>query len=184
MPKQVKKAIIKKIKKTGGKKTRTREHIIADLGLNHLERFVYLNGFSTECFKSDYGYDVNLFTYDNKGEFETGNIYVQLKATDRLKLVNNGSELSFVLDKRDINLWFNEPFPVILIIFDAINDRGYWLYLQRYFEKLSNFDIGTIGDNYSVRIPITNILNEKSLLEFRDYKSDVLKQIKTTITHV
>lgn len=181
MTKPIKKARVKKI---SGKKTRTREHIIADLSLNHFEKFAYLNRFSTETFISDYGYDVNLFTYDNKGEFETGNIYVQLKATDGLKLVNNGSEISFVLDKRDINLWFNEPLPVILVIYDVLNDKGYWLYLQRYFEKLGNFDISMIANNYSIRIPIANILNEKSLLEFRDYKSDVLKQIKTIITHV
>jgi len=181
MAKQIKNS---NTKKSNEKKRRTREHIIADLSLNHFEKFAYLNGFTTENFKSDYGYDVNVFTYNSEGEFEIGNIYVQLKATDKLKLVNKGLEISFGLNKKDINTWINEPFPVILVIHDAKNDKGYWLYLQRYFEKLSSFNINTITRNYSVRIPVVNTLDKESLSEFRNYKSNVLKQIKTVIKHV
>jgi hypothetical protein len=109
--KPLKKEKVKIIKEQAAKKTRTRQHIIADLSLNHLEKLAFLNGFSTESFRSDYGYDVNIFTYNTEGEFEIGNIYVQLKATDRLKLLKSGLEISFALDKRDVNTWINDHFP-------------------------------------------------------------------------
>ena len=39
-------------------KLRTRSHIIADLSVNHVERFVILEGHSCERFEKDYGYDL------------------------------------------------------------------------------------------------------------------------------
>jgi hypothetical protein len=67
------------------KKTRTREHVIADLGVNHVERQVLLCGFSVERIEHDYGVDLLVFTYNAGGEVENGEIRLQIKATDRVK---------------------------------------------------------------------------------------------------
>lgn len=65
------------------RKRRTRQHIIADLSVNHIERFVLLNGYSTERVNCDYGIDLIIFTYDANGEIENGQIFVQLLVTSR-----------------------------------------------------------------------------------------------------
>jgi hypothetical protein len=46
------------------KKKRPRQHIIADLSINHVERYVLLCGYSVERVEHDYGIDLVIFTYD------------------------------------------------------------------------------------------------------------------------
>ncbi len=73
--------------------------MIADLSVNYVERFVLLCGHTIEKFSSDYGYDLILCTYGDDGELENGNIYVQLKATDNIRLTGSSQSVSFSLKK-------------------------------------------------------------------------------------
>jgi hypothetical protein len=50
------------------RKRRTREHVIADLSVNFVERQVLLCGYTVERVWHDYGYDLFLFTYNARGE--------------------------------------------------------------------------------------------------------------------
>ena len=52
------------------RKRRTREHVIADLSANHVEKQALLCGFSVERVRHDYGIDLIWFTYDEHGEVE------------------------------------------------------------------------------------------------------------------
>jgi Domain of unknown function (DUF4365) len=97
------------------KKKRPRQHIIADLSVNHVERYVLLCGYSVERVEHDYGVDLVIFTYDADGEIENGLIYIQLKATDRLSVLADGSAVVFSLKRADLELWLQEPMPWILI---------------------------------------------------------------------
>lgn len=54
------------------KKKRVRQHIIADLSANHVERYILRCGFSVERVQHDYGIDLVLFTYNSDGEIEPG----------------------------------------------------------------------------------------------------------------
>jgi hypothetical protein len=65
-------------------KRRTREHVIADLAVNHVERQALLCGHTVERVRSDYGVDLLLFTFDASGEMEDGYIPIQVKATEGL----------------------------------------------------------------------------------------------------
>jgi hypothetical protein len=65
-------------------KRRTREHIIAELSVNHVERFVLRCGYSTQRIQADYGVDLLIYTYNSNGFVELGSIPVQLTATDHL----------------------------------------------------------------------------------------------------
>ncbi len=56
------------------KKRRTREHVIADLSANHVERHALLCGFSVERVTHDYGIDLWIATYNRAGEIENGQI--------------------------------------------------------------------------------------------------------------
>ena len=163
------------------RKIRTREHIIADLSENHFERYALLKGFSTESTAHDYGYDIILSTYDNQGEIENGFILVQLKATDNLTVINQNSTISFTLDKRDLELWLNEFYPVILVVYDAQKEKGYWLYIQAYFQSKVDFSIDQIGTTHNVHIPLKNIIGKGAMTKFKDYKIRLYKQVQNII---
>ncbi|MGB3756437.1 MAG: DUF4365 domain-containing protein [Rivularia sp. (in: cyanobacteria)] len=165
------------------RKKRPREHIIADLSVNFVERYIFLCGYSVERIEYDYGYDLQIFTYDENGEIENGQIYLQLKATSSLiKLVDNAT-VTFKLTRSDLELWLNEPMPCILIIYDAQINEAYWLYLQAYFENLEKFDIQKIRDSIVVRVPTKNIINQEAIKKFATFKNDVLKQLRGVIRH-
>ena len=166
------------------RKRRTREHVIADLSVNYVERFVLLCGHTVEKFSSDYGYDLILCTYSDEGELENGNIYVQLKATDNIRLTGNGQSVSFALKKKDLNTWLSEPLPVILIVYDAAGNCAYWLYIQEYFENIRDSDIKKVKKYQSVSIPVRNRVSRDSVRKFVTFKKNILKQIyKNRIEH-
>jgi hypothetical protein len=159
------------------RKKRTREHIIAGLSINHIERFALLDGFSIVIVYDDYGYDVLLFTYDKNGEFENGYVYIQLKATDNLRLIKNNTIISFPVDKRDISLWRKELYPVIFIVYDAQKNKGYWLYIQEYLKSLQNFSFTKIGKTYNIHIPLSNTIDRKAMKKFAKYKNDLINKL-------
>lgn len=158
------------------RKRRTRNHIIEGLSRNYLERLVLLNGFSCEYFDNDYGIDANIYTYNPTGLYEDGYIGIQLKSTDNINIISNGTEISFTLDKRDINYWLRYLMPVILVLYDAKKDNAYWLYIQRYFQQIPNFELSQIPANFNVRIPTKNILDKSAIMAFRDFKNNILSQ--------
>ncbi|MDJ0619947.1 MAG: DUF4365 domain-containing protein [Calothrix sp. MO_192.B10] len=165
------------------KKRRPREHIIADLSVNHVERYVFLCGYSVERIEYDYGFDLVIFTYDASGEIENGQIYLQLKARDSLRVLADRETIAFSLERSDLQLWLLEPMPCILIVYDAQENVSYWLYLQAYFESLEGFDLSTIGETFTVRLSKTNILNEEAIKKFAKYRDDILKQLRGVIRH-
>src|ERR671931_403241 len=94
----------------GPRKQRTRQHVIADLSIHHVEGFILHEGHAPCRLTPDYGYDLVLFTYDQQGYLEPGSVYIRLKATETLQAV--GLDYVFDLDIRDFNLWMLEEMPV------------------------------------------------------------------------
>src|SRR5205807_879728 len=117
----------------GPRKQRTRQHVIADQSVNHVERFIIDEGHTAQRLEKDYGYDLLLFTYDEQGYIEPDSLFLQLKAAETLQAV--GSDYVFDLDIRDYNLWMLDKTPVVLVLFDASRRRAYWLAVQRYFRE-------------------------------------------------
>ncbi len=126
-------------------KRRTREHVIADLSANHVERHALLCGYSVERVRHDYGIDLILFTYNTRGEVESAKVFLQLKATDRLRMTADKTLVLFKLQAADLRSWLAEFQPVILVVYDAVQERACWLYVQAYFEKLPRFDLKQVG---------------------------------------
>ncbi|MGB0389284.1 MAG: DUF4365 domain-containing protein [Ardenticatenaceae bacterium] len=165
------------------RKKRIRQHIVADLSVNHVERFVLLAGFSVERVEHDYGIDLNLYTYDSNGEIENAFIFMQLKASDKPRYLKGGQYVSFSLDKSDLESWLEEPFPVILVLYDVTLDKAYWLYVQRYFEGLRGFDLQIIGETYAVRININDTVSVASVKQWAGFKKRILSQIEKVVNH-
>ena len=166
------------------RKLRTREHIIADLSENQFEKVALLQGYSIERTAHDYGYDILMFTYNLQGEIENGYVSVQLKATDSFhsRLIENGTKISFPVEKKDLGLWLKELNPVIIVMYDANNEVGYWLYIQAYFQNIANFKIENIGFTKNIHIPLTSIVNKEAMVTFSQQKTALYNQLNN-ITH-
>lgn len=156
------------------RKKRTREHIIADLSAHHVEGFILRCGFTAERVTYDYGVDLYMTTYTAKGEVENDFVLFQLKATDHLVHASDRSAVAVRVERSDLERWIGETFPVILVMYDAAADRGYWLYIQEHFErkKLSK----KAGKTVSVHVPIGNLLSEESIRMFATAKTMVQAQ--------
>jgi hypothetical protein len=150
------------------RKQRTREHIIADLSVHHVEGFVLLEGHTAQRIDQDYGYDLLMTTFDEHGFVEPGNISIQLKASETLKSV--GSDYVFDVDIRDYNLWISDPYPVILILYDASKSRAVWLPIQHYFWEDTKRKPKHGTKTVRVRIPIKQVVNRKAISRMRELK--------------
>jgi hypothetical protein len=153
----------------GPRKQRTRQHVIADQSIHHVEGFVLDEGHTVERTVKDYGIDLLLFTFDEHGYIEPGMVMLQVKASESLQLVD--SEYAWDLDVRDYNLWMSDPLPVIVVLYDANRRRGYWSHVQRYFHE--NVDRRPKDGARSVRLRISSRqkMNRKAIAKIREIKS-------------
>jgi Domain of unknown function (DUF4365) len=156
----------------GPRKRRTRQHVIADLSVHHVEGFILEEGHTAERLGSDYGYDLILFTFDTRGYAETGLTYFQLKAMESL----HESETDYVydVDIRDYNLWMMEEMPVILVLFDASRGQAYWIPVQRYFRADMTRRPKKGARTVRVRLPHGQVVNRQAIAKIRELKWEIL----------
>lgn len=153
------------------RKRRTRQHVIADLGVNHVERIVLLAGHTADRFTHDYGIDLTVKTYSDAGEVESGKFDIQVKSSERLKLDSTGAAIAFRIDTRDLRAWLLEWEPVILVLYDAGMERAFWLHLQEY-AKANSLDENLGGRTVTLRIPTANELNIPAVQNLRIVKEE------------
>lgn len=165
------------------RKRRTREHVIADLSVNHVERYALRCGFAVERIRMDYGIDLIVHTFNRKGEFENGRLLFQLKATDHVKVSPDGRTVLCRIARTDLNYWLREPMPVLLVLYDARADGAYWLYVQAHFEGRAGFDVSQVGEQVTVALPRANVLDQAAMRRMARYKKAVLAQREGRIHH-
>jgi Domain of unknown function (DUF4365) len=152
----------------GPRKQRTRQHVIADQSVNHVERFIIDEGHTAQRLEKDYGYDLLLFTFDEQGYAEPGLVSIQLKATENLQTV--GTDYVFDVDIRDYNRWMVEEFPVILVLFDASRRRAWWLDFQRYFHETASGRPKKGAKSVRVHVLNRQVMNRRAIAKMRDLK--------------
>jgi hypothetical protein len=157
-------------------KIRTREHVIADLGVNHVERQVLLAGYTVERIVHDYGLDLILFTYTPQGEPEDGGIFLQVKATERLRLIQSGTFAQFRLERADVRGWLRRLTPVILTVYDVAQDRTLWLHIQAYFDALRGFNRFIATGTITVRLPVSQVLTPDAVRQFSPLRDEAFQQ--------
>jgi hypothetical protein len=145
--------------------------VIADQSVNYVERFIIDVGHTAQRLEKDYGYDLLLFTFDEEGYAEPGVVSLQLKAAEHLQTVR--ADFVFDLDIRDYNLWRQEKFPVILILFDAGRGRAYWLDFQRYFHSKPARRPKRGAKGVRVRVPARQVVNRRAIMRFRALKGEI-----------
>jgi hypothetical protein len=168
--------------KTAGGKRRTRGHVIADLSVNHVERYVLRCGWTAQRTTHDYGIDLLIETFNVSGEPETGRVLVQLKATDKLRLRDVGKTVALRLDWRDVQAWQDEPMPVILILYDAKEDKAYWLHVQSQLAGRRQRS-GRPLRSTTVYLPRSQVVNEAAIRQFAEFRDAVLARIRRVIFH-
>jgi hypothetical protein len=173
--------VAKRRKDNRSRKVRTREHRIASESEAHVAGIVVGQGFSVERVQNDYGYDLLMVTYTPSGEIEPGVVYLQLKATDSVKVTVEG--IAFRIGIKDYRLWMHEPMPVFLIVFDAKAKVAYWLYVQNYFESAPLRKPGRTARSVQVVIPVAKVVDPAFVRYARGRKADVLKQLAGKVVH-
>ena len=160
----------------GPRKQRTRQHVIADLRVHHVEGFILESGHTAQRLGSDYGYDLILWTFDAQGYAEPGAACFQLKAMETLTA--RGTDFVFDLDVWDYNLWLREAWPVILVLFDASRRRACWLPVQDYFREAPSRRPRKGATTVRVRVPRRQVVNRRAIAQIRDLKWQVLNRGK------
>ncbi len=162
----------------GGRKRRTREHVLADLSVNHVERQALLCGYSVQRWLHDYGIDLLLSTYTDAGEPDPGAILIQAKATDHLAINAKGQFISVRIERAHLRSWLIEPLPVLLIVYDGIGDRAYWLDIHAGFQGARRFQAVRGAERLTLRIPVGQVLDSAAVRSFRKLQEDALNRIQ------
>ena len=166
------------------RKRRTRNHIIADLSANYVERFALLCGYTVERVLHDYGVDLLLYTYNDEGEVENDTVKIQLKATDQLSILQDGETIAFSVSRSDLDYWLGEWQPVILIVYDAQAEAAYWLYIQAYFEAQTEIAFADLGATFTLHLDKTSFVETETFRQFARYKADIIRQRPKDILYV
>lgn len=149
------------------KKRRTREHVIADLSYNFLERKVLQRGHWLDAPQNDYGVDAIMFHHNKAGGIENGEVRFQLKATDRIRLNKDGRSISQIVALKDLRYWYFETYPLILVLYDALRNRAFWLHVQDYVNQHPKI-MDSTSSTISLRIPTSARLTLSAIDRFRN----------------
>ncbi len=164
------------------RKRRTREHVIADLAVNYVERQALLCGYAVERRQKDYGIDLEIITFDEHGELENGNLLVQVKATDHLQVVDGGRAIACRVDVKDVRAWLGEFMPVFLALYDSVGDVTYWIDIQRYYKHLQGRPKASTG-RVTVRLPRENALTPDVIQRWSKLPRQRLRPMWRIISH-
>jgi hypothetical protein len=158
------------------KTRRTRQHVIAAMGLIHVLKAFIDKGHTAYQPREDYGYDLIAETYDQKGYLEDDEIRVQIKATDQLHKLRHGDFILCRIQRKHYNLWIKTRMPVFLIQYDAQQRKAYWLYVQAYFEEDPTRKPKAGVKTVTVRIPAANEFTEETVDYMRARKAAIQAQ--------
>lgn len=157
-----------------GRKRRTREHVIADLSINFVERAALECGYAVWRMGTDYGIDLVVESVDARGEVEVGQLDLQVKATDAITRTADGRAVVQRVTVADLKSWLFEVSPVVVVVYDARGNVAYWLDVQEY-ARAAALDIGA-GKTVALRIPVTNLWTPDAVRRLRDVKNRLVER--------
>ena len=155
---------------SGRRKRRPREHVIADMGINFLERQALRRGHQLlRVPEPEYGTDALMRHFSPEShEIEDGWVEFQVKATDHLTFVGNGRFVPCVIDMAHLHCWYwQAEHPFILILYDAQQHRAFWLDIQSYVDQ-RNIQEDVASETVTLHIPSENKLSLRAIDLFRN----------------
>jgi hypothetical protein len=148
--------------------------VIGDLALNHVERIALRCGFAVvRTLGSDYGIDLHVNTFDPYGQIEFGEILIQVKSTDRLPILGDGATISYTVATADLAYWKGENEPVILVIYDAVSDKAYWLDVQVWANRRRSESSDWRTKTVQIRIPLASRFTIRAMRGLQRRKNEL-----------
>jgi len=85
------------------------------------------------------------------------------------------------LDWRDVQAWRAELMPVILILYDAVQDEAYWLHVQPYFAQRRRRSTGKPAVTTTVHLPRDQVLNDSAIRQLAEFRNEIVARIRRVI---
>lgn len=163
----------------GQPKTRPRSHVIAEMGVNFLERQVLRRGHQLRRVPHpEYGIDAQMHHWSPEtGRPERGFVEFQVKATDHLTYVDNENSVTCRVTLSDLHYWiYIIESPVVLVLYDARKHQGFWVDIQHYIENAQTFQEDQ--DGATIRIPVANRLTVRAIDQFREMSMERIRAVR------
>lgn len=162
-------------------KIRSKQHILGDKAIKFLYD-VFPDAWVIRQLDPDYGIDldVELFDYEDDKCITLGeHVFFQVKGTENPQYITkklNGYQvdvLAYPLEVSELNLVerMGSAFPVLLVVVDLVDKKGYFLCLNDYIKKvLPNYNMEYKKQKtISIYIPVKNIITKDEYLAIRWY---------------
>lgn len=163
----------------GKRKRRPREHVIAEMGVNFLERQVLRRGHQLRRVpEPEYGTDALMLHFSPESrEIENGWVEFQVKSTDHLSISDDGQSVACTVEFVHVHYWYWElAHPFILVLYDANKHRAFWIDILSYVESRAIDDRETL----TVHIPFQNKLTVTSVDHFRELSLERMQSALTS----
>jgi len=137
------------------------------IGVSKLETLFSKSGwFFREQFVKDYGIDAQVEVVENDepmGQL----IAIQIKSGESYFSESDDRTITYRPDTKHVEYWLRYDLPVIIVLFNPVEDKFYWTPVSRDTIKMTK-------KAYKIVIPKSNVLNSKNCnLLKRVYKLDV-----------
>lgn len=160
-------------------KRRTRGHVIADMSVCFVEWQALQCGFAVERVFHDYGIDLEIDTFNDRGEAEPGTILVQVRATDGLVIRPKQAAIPCRVERAHLLRWLSELEPVILVVFDAKKVKAFWVCVQECFAGPEAFGRLATRKTVTVYVPTANRVDPRSMRLFAELKDKFRARSRT-----
>src|SRR5207248_1936669 len=84
--------------------------------------------------------------------------------------------------RRDLKLWLNEAYPVILVVYAAKQNKAYCLEMQSYFADVPTADLFRAAETIRVRLPVVNRLGRRSVRAIIGNKNELHESFQRRIS--
>jgi hypothetical protein len=78
------------------------------------------------------------------------------------------------MEWRDLLFWLNERMPGILVIYDAMHERAWWLHLQEPIRTIKRKNRRRLADTVTLHVPLGNVLDEAAIRRFANLRDAAL----------
>lgn len=156
---------------TNGHSSKVNEHRIQTRSEDQFTVFIHSLDWELHPPVKDYGVDYWVQVFAN-GNPSGDAFFVQLKGTDRIEgyYLKSRQVLRYELKIRKLKQWHLLVIPLILVVWDVVNQQGYWLHIQPAITKRLQQDpqwLDAPSDlKRTVHIPVEQLVSFGTAQEF------------------
>ena len=130
----------------------------------------------------EYSYDATVRTFNKKGEIEPDVFFIQVKSTSKIEFSAKHNGYRLELEKRDMELWLDETWPVLVVLYDGENDIGYFVELHEYFKK-NRLILQDINKYKSIYLSADNVFTPETIIKYHKKKNNIHEIFKSLQRH-